>query len=583
MKIIFALFFLIAFSFSAKAQYYEEILMDSLQRTVDNPETTDADRIYPLTSLSRLYIFQGDSVKATEALSRARRLALREKDSKYMIYVYERELSNSLNQNPKKITLAYQIIDSIYMAIKKTSDTEAQAVGYSVIGMMKNDINPEYDLDDTFKSLSLAEKLPEKSTKKYEVMSFAYYIMFVRYSYIDRAKSEQYLDLMQQTAEKWGDKSNMCMVMSYRLNFNIIYSENDKNLLTQEFETLENFISENINNLHTFEYGQAIGALIAVCSYIPNAQYLKKLENHIETYKKIAGKNFASKTRILFIKMRYALIQKNYAEAINFIHQRIELNKLAMPQNLFNDYRNLAFIYSEAGQYKQAYEAMDTCLNYQQQYESAKLDEQHQLAEEKLGVAKQQQEIQQQRNQIFIISITAILLLVVFILTVWSLNRQKKIDKLEKEKERLIAKQAMSEKEIIGARLMTHAAELARKDQLLDKAKDLDSKQFGKMISRELKTAKVTKDYAKLFQEIRPEFYEWLAKQAAPDKLSKTELKYCTYISMRMSNKDLANVMNVGSNTVSWQKHRLKKKLHLNAKDSLEEFIVTFAPTANII
>ena len=79
-----------------------------------------------------------------------------------MIYVYDRELNNSLNQNPRKITLAYQIIDSIYSAIKKTSDTEAQAVGYSVIGMMKNDINPEYDLDDTFKSLSLAEKLPEK-------------------------------------------------------------------------------------------------------------------------------------------------------------------------------------------------------------------------------------------------------------------------------------------------------------------------------------------------------------------------------------------------------------------------------------
>jgi len=147
------------------------------------------------------------------------------------------------------------------------------------------------------------------------------------------------------------------------------------------------------------------------------------------------------------------------------------------------------------------------------------------------------------------------------------------------EQARLIAEKTTLEKEKMGERLIMNEAELTRKERLLDKVQDMDSKQLVKVINRERKTAQVTKNYAKLFHEIRPEFYEWLAQQAAPNRLSKTDLKYCAYISLRMSNKELAEVMNVGYRTATSQKYNLKKKLHLAEEDNLDEFIFKVTPT----
>jgi len=134
------------------------------------------------------------------------------------------------------------------------------------------------------------------------------------------------------------------------------------------------------------------------------------------------------------------------------------------------------------------------------------------------------------------------------------------------------------ENDKIGKRLITTVAELTRKDHLLGEAKHMDTKQLDKVIRQEQKTTTLTKDYAKLFYEISPKFYEWLNQQAAPNKLTNTDLKYCSYILLRMNNKELAHVLNVEYNTVVTQKYHLKKKLHLSKDESLDEFIVNFTP-----
>ena len=181
-------------------------------------------------------------------------------------------------------------------------------------------------------------------------------------------------------------------------------------------------------------------------------------------------------------------------------------------------------------------------------------------------------------NRILYISIMEILLIIILIIAVLLLNRQNKINRLEKIKAKLMAEKAMAEKEKLGKQLMTNVVELSRKEQLLNKVKDMDSKQLDKAIRNEQKVSRLTKDYAKLFQEIQPEFYDRLAQQAAPNRLSRNDLKYCAYISLRMTNKDLANVLNVEYNTVVSQKHHLKKKFHLNPSDNLDEFIIKFTP-----
>ena len=577
MKRILIIALIIMWSHYANAQYYEDILMDSLQRIVNYSDTKDADRVDYFSQISRIYVSKGDSVSARQTLDRARMIAKRQEDGKYMIYVYNQELRNCLNNYSEKITFAYKIMDSVYMIIKKTSDIGMKAIGYSAIGKIKFAINPEYDFDDSYKALSLAEKLPEKSTKKYEIIGDVYYTMFVRYLQADKETAEEYLDLMQQTAGKWGDKSFSCWVMSLKLEFFALYSR-DKDSLTKQFLTLENFISENTNKIQPYDYAQAVGALVTIYPYISNPQYLKKIDAHIETFRKMTGDSPEYKSNILYIETAYALMQKNYANAINYASQRIEVNKSISPLYVYNDYKNLAIVYAKAGQFKQAYDALDSCFYYQQQYQRSKSIEQHQLAEVKFGVEKEELLIKHQRSQIIIISITTVLVIIIFTLLILSLNRRKKIDRLEKEKALLIAQQTEEKNERIEKRLILNATELNRKTLLIEKAKDMEKEQFNKAIRNEMKKSKLTNDHIKLFQDIDSQFYKRLQDHAHPNNLSNKDMKYLAYILLRMNNKEIADVMNVGYRTVISQKYRLKKKLHLAENEDLDKFIVNLPP-----
>ena len=579
-------------SYSLNAQTYEQNQIDSLLRIVNNPAVKDANRIYPLARISWLYLSLGDSIQVEKYITQASKLARNQKDSKYMIYVYNQALMNCLETYPKKIKAAYLIIDSIYIAIAKTADLEAQALGYSYIGNAKWRTDSEYNFDDFYKSLSIAEKLPEESKSKYEIMFDTYRTFFGNYEYKNKENAEKYILLMLQTAKILKDKDLICQSLARKLEFASTYLQNNKDSITQNVIELNNFILKNIEYITQYTYTLAVYSITLAFDNLQDIKQKQLIAGYIENLKIIAESNFKNKQLLNNIKFVYAYSQKNYAEAIELALQIIKHDEGETSAALYGNYNNLAEVYMQTKQYEQAANAYKKSLDFYQRYTSAQTEEQRQVNDVKFGVLKQQQQIRQQQRKILYITVTALFVFVVLITIILLLNRQKKIDNLkrknaellekqaieEKEKAKLIAEKATLEKEKLGERLITNETELMRKNQLLDNAKNMDSKQLEKAIKRELKTAKLTKDYAKLFHEIRPEFYEWLAQQAAPNHLSKTDLKYCAYISLRMDNKELANVMNIGYNTVVSQKHNLKKKLHLEGKDNLEAFIVKFAP-----
>ena len=570
--------FLIGLTCNINAQIREQAIMDSLLQIVNNPEIKDADRIDPLARLSRVYIEQNDSILSEQSINRARALAIREKDSKYMIYVHIQELFNCTQTVPKKIIRACQLIDSIYISIEKTSDREAQALGFLYIGTAKFIINYSNDnnADDLYKALSIAEKLPEKSEKKYRVLcdvyNYLYYIFFTD----DKIRAVNYLDLMQKAAEKTGDADYLCSALYNKLDFTFVYSPNDTVLIGQSCAALEEFLLKNRDNIRIQSYLNALNRLITKHSLFPNDNSRPALEELIEDAGKITAKTTLIHHEILTFEFLVMYLKNNFVESIKYLRELIEFDKTNYPQNLFVDWSNLAEIYEKTGQYKEAAEARKESLEHQKLFQRYKLQEQLQLYEVKFGVEKQKHQIEQQHFNFICFSITSIL--AVGLLLTWALlmNRKKKIVELEKEKAKLLAQQTLAEKEIIGKKLITNVAELNRKHRLLEKAKDMNKEQISKAVRYEQKTASLTTDYGKLFYEIRPEFYERLQQRAFPEKLSNTDLKYCGYISLRMHNKDLASVMNVEYNTVVSQKYRLKKKLHLNRNDDLDGFVAGF-------
>ena len=578
------------FTYSVKSQIYEQYQIDSLLQIVNNPVVKDADRIDPLARLSRLYISLNDTVSAEKYITQARTFAKKEKDSKYKIYVYNQQLVSCLEGYPKKIRNAYLTIDSIYTAIAGTADLEAQALGYDHIGNAKWRTDSEYDLDDFYKSLSIAEKLPEKSTEKYKILYDIYLTFFEIYEYKNRELAEKYIPLMRQTAKESKDKNNICQYLARKLEFSSTYLQKDT--ITQNVIELNSFILKNIKYLSPFTYTLAVFSFTAAFDNLQDNKQKQLIADYIENLKTIAETNIKNQRYLNKIKFLCAYTQKNYAEAIDLALQIIKNGENEHPATLYADYNNLAEVYMLTKQYEKAANTYKNCLAAYQRHANVKTEEQRQLNEVKFGVLKQQQEIRQQKRRI--LYITAIAIFVIFVLSaiVLLLNRQNKVNNLkrknaelmekqavaEKEKAKLVAEKAALEKEKMGERLMTNVAELERKNQLLDNVKNMDNRQLNRTIRKEQKNSKITMDYVQLFQEIRPEFYVWLEQQAAPKKLTKTELKCCAYMSLKMSNKELANVMNVSHRTIDVHKYNIRKKFHLSANESLEDLIVKFTP-----
>ncbi len=75
------------------------------------------------------------------------------------------------------------------------------------------------------------------------------------------------------------------------------------------------------------------------------------------------------------------------------------------------------------------------------------------------------------------------------------------------------------------------------------------------------------------FGKIHPSFFEQLRRQCPA--LTPNELKQCAYVKLNLTNKDIANLVNIEPNSVKIAQYRIKKKLGLPEESSLREYILS--------
>ncbi len=80
--------------------------------------------------------------------------------------------------------------------------------------------------------------------------------------------------------------------------------------------------------------------------------------------------------------------------------------------------------------------------------------------------------------------------------------------------------------------------------------------------------------FRKQFSAVYPEFFENLLK-AHPD-LTKTEVKFCTYLRLHLTSQQIASAMDISMEAIRKNRYRIRKKLSLNTEDSLEAYIDRF-------
>lgn len=81
-----------------------------------------------------------------------------------------------------------------------------------------------------------------------------------------------------------------------------------------------------------------------------------------------------------------------------------------------------------------------------------------------------------------------------------------------------------------------------------------------------------TQRFSTTVNEIHPVFYQKLQERAA-NRLSPLDLEYSRMIYMKMTSKEMAEILKVTPSTIRTVKHRLKLKLGLNKEDDLGRFI----------
>jgi DNA-binding CsgD family transcriptional regulator len=90
------------------------------------------------------------------------------------------------------------------------------------------------------------------------------------------------------------------------------------------------------------------------------------------------------------------------------------------------------------------------------------------------------------------------------------------------------------------------------------------------------KTLELENDFDKFslhFQKVHPLFFQQL-QEKSNNHLSPLDLKYCAYMKMNLSSKEIANLLNVGADSIRVTRHRLKQKLNLEKDDDLIDYLL---------
>ncbi|WP_299125849.1 tetratricopeptide repeat protein [uncultured Winogradskyella sp.] len=343
--------------------------------------------------------------------------------------------------------------------------------------------------------------------------------------------------------------------------------------------------------------------------------------------------NFNSNIARSYLNLgRLKLNQKQYDNAITHFNEGQELyESLSIPHNETRAKFYLGQAYFEKGDYTKAIALLDESITISEKindiqrltdalhYKSLALDKTGK-AEEALSVfkrnkrlndslfnienkqkteelqivyetEKKEQEIALQENEIdlleerakvstlqkWLLSSGLTLSLIALGFGFYGFRQKMKRNGLEKEK-------VDAELEFKKKELTTHALQLAKKNEVLEKLKvkaealklDSDSKngyqQLIHTINFDLQDDKNWESFTSYFEQAYQGFNEKI-KVRYPE-INTNDLRLIALLKMNLSNKELASILNISPDGIKKARYRLRKKLNLSTEDSLEDTII---------
>lgn len=310
------------------------------------------------------------------------------------------------------------------------------------------------------------------------------------------------------------------------------------------------------------------------------------------------------------MRSEYALRNNKADEAEQLLLtalSEVDASTVKMPLTQSRIYRALVRVAEEkndprlALSYMKSYvSSNEEAFNQEKINNAQKIDARYRAAQQaqKIALLEQEAAFREKRNLLSIGLGAAGIAALSFLLVSYNYKLKasmRKQELIDKEKEEVILKVKLQEAET--NQLLAEQALLRERQQRLEKellAEQLlkDSKnqimeiladkhtsgneEIKKLIKRQQQLDEEYEDHKTDFVEVHSSFFEQL-QQRAGNSLTRLDMKYCSYILMGLSNKEISTRLNIEPKSIRMARYRIKQKLGLGKDDSLDNFIKTLS------
>lgn len=344
-----------------------------------------------------------------------------------------------------------------------------------------------------------------------------------------------------------------------------------------EAPTLKAFVMSNLGKLfyNKKEYSQAENYLLEAKNILEQNKISDPEANYNANYNLASfyiKRNNPSKALSYAIKTG-DFIQKSSVDFSNIRY----LDNLYNAYLLNNDYKNAANTFKK-------YDSIRDMMNIEEKavnVERIKAQHEYEL-KQKLNSLKQEK-----RNLVYIIILVAFLLIVV-ICILYTINYRNKTEALNLEKKLIEAREKelqfdnhMKEKLLVYQSMEQQKVDSIFKS-ILEKVNALKTKyQHAEEISEIINEIKISvkpntwEDFEYHFLQIHESFYKNL--ELKHPSLTNYDKRLAAMLKLRLSTKEISNLLNVTPKTIENSRTRLRKKLELtNTKEDLSKYLDDF-------
>lgn len=528
--------------------------------------------------------------------------------------------------NIDSVKLAREAIEKSLEYLPNAKSPVSKAVAYRFKGLLNSFFNlPDEVVKDAITGLQLIENQEGHLDLKYHLN----YLLYATYSgWKDEDKMMQYIKECDKYAQQSGNpnyKANVDLGLSaiylFRFRENNKVSDLDSNqfYLQKAYKTYQSHPTEVSGSTLVIMMINFANYLLEHSSESLNTRkveaykYLKIAETTLEE-KRAPFKRWVN---IYGIKSEFAMLEGDLETAENYLLEGVkqfeQQNDNSMLRLEHTLYKGLVDISKKKKDYptaiayqEKAEEVLKKNFDQLQIFNAQKLEMQYETEkkDQQLKLLTETANLRQTMNYLYGgVALLALLGLGFMFRSYhyklrYSIEREKKLAKEKEDAEQTAKMQVLLEKEE-QARLKAEQDLLELKHQQLQKealANSLliehkndmlkqiklklqagDAQDINKLLKEEALLNADFEDIRWQISQLHPNFFQRLMEKSN-NKLTALDLRYCAYIYLQMSTKQIAQVLHIEAQSVRMFKYRLKQKFELPKESDLEQFLRSIEP-----